>query len=269
MSCPLCPAALARPRPYSGPAALLRGLGKGLWRRDLLGGGPLAPACCLQSPGPTRASPNHKAHWPGHGGQVASALSHPGAAGRGPTSLPRGRARWAGWGDPGGGSEVYPSPSPQPQASRSPRSRIPGEALGLLGPVRPPALCSASRPVPSRSPSPVRYGMQWSSGSRARRHASRTATSARCSRTVTCGGTGRVTAVREGPQASGWACRGAWRPGPCASPGSPQPKARLSLEPQASSTSQARWEPVWRRPARGQASGPEAACPGRPAPAPP
>ena len=145
MSCPLCPAALARPRPYSGPAALLRGLGKGLWRRDLLGGGPLAPACCLQSPGPTRASPNHKAHWLGHGGQVASALSHPGAAGRGPTSLPRGRARWAGWGDPGGGSEVYPSPSPQPQASRSPRSRIPGEALGLLGPVRPPALCSAGQ----------------------------------------------------------------------------------------------------------------------------
>ena len=123
--------------------------------------------------------------------------------------------------------------------------------------------------MPSRSPSPVRYGMQWSSGSRARRHASRTATSARCSRTVTCGGTGRVMAVREGPRSSGWACRGAWRPRPRASPGSPQPKARLSLEPQASSTSQARWEPVWRRPARGQASGPEAACPGRPAPAPP
>lgn len=51
---------------------------------------------------------------------------------------------------------------------------------------------------------------------------------------------------------------------PCC-PGSPRPEARLCPEPWASSTSPARRKPMWRRPVRSQASGPEAACPGHPA----
>lgn len=51
---------------------------------------------------------------------------------------------------------------------------------------------------------------------------------------------------------------------PCC-PGSPQPEARLCPKPWASSTSPACQKPMWRRPVRSQASGPEAACPGHPA----
>lgn len=84
MSCALCPAALALLWPSCSPEAPA----EGLWRRVLLGGGPLAPAWGLQSSGPAWASPNRKAHWPGHGGQAASALSHPGRQVKGPHTRP-------------------------------------------------------------------------------------------------------------------------------------------------------------------------------------
>lgn len=94
---------------------------------------------------------------------------------------------------------------------------------------------SASRQVPSRSPSPVRYGMQWSSGSRARRPPAGDRPSARCSRIVTCAGRGRVMATWEGPRASRTECKGT-----CCVPGpipalAPLGQAHLHPEPQASS----------------------------------
>ena len=88
MSCALCPAALARPLALLWPSCSPEAPGEGLWRRVLLGGGPLAPAWGLQSSGPAWASPNRKAHWPGHGGQAASVLSHPGRQAKGPHTRP-------------------------------------------------------------------------------------------------------------------------------------------------------------------------------------
>lgn len=142
MSCALCLAALAQPPALLWPSCSPEAPGQGLWRRVLLGGGPLAPAWHLQSPGPAWASPSRKAHWPGHGGQAASALSHPGRQAKGPRTRPE-----AG---PGGrrGLEAALGHTPHlPLHLRPPgplESHL-GEALGPLGPVRPAALCSAGK----------------------------------------------------------------------------------------------------------------------------
>lgn len=67
---------------------------------------------------------------------------------------------------------------------------------------------SARRPVPSRSPSPVRYGIQWLSGSRAWYQVSRTNTSARYSKIVTCHKSKQTEESEVRPRNTNWVSRG-------------------------------------------------------------